>query len=118
VRKPLADDWTRVIALARNAPPGTTRASRAGGSPARRAWTLRTKGGATRILNLHIQRQGSTPRSPTRSSYTGCIASSASLYGDTVTVTAKTQAADDVVLLPGLRPAPPVREQRRRHAQR
>jgi len=100
VRKPLADDWTRVIALARRPArndTGLTRWRLAGTSGV----DVRTHGGATRILSLHVQAPGldTTITDPLALHRLHRIFRVAS--GDTVTVTAKTQASDDVVLFRG-----------------
>jgi hypothetical protein len=100
VRKPLADDWTRVIALSRRptrSDTGLTRWRLAGTSGV----DVRTKGGATRILSLHVQAPGldTTITDPLKLHRLHRIFRVS--YGDTVTVTATTQASDDVVLFHG-----------------
>ena len=100
VRKPLADDWTRRIALIRRPIPndtGLTRWRLAGTSGV----DVRTKGGATRILSLHVVATGldTTITDPLELHRLHRVFRVAA--GDTVTVTATTQANDDVVLFRG-----------------
>ena len=100
IRKPLADDWTRRIALIRRPArndTGLTRWRLAGTSGV----DVRTQGGATRILSLHVQATGldTTITDPLELHRLHRVFRVA--YGDTVNVTATTQASDDVVLFRG-----------------
>ena len=100
VRKPLADDWTRRIALTRRPArndTGLTRWRLAGTSGV----DVRTQGGVTRILSLQVEAPGldTTITDPLELHRLRRVFRVA--YGDTVTVTATTQATDDVVLFRG-----------------
>lgn len=100
VRKPLADDWTRRIALVRRPIPndtGLTRWRLAGTSGV----DVRTKGGATRILSLHVEAPGldTTITDPLELHRLRRIFFVAE--GSEVTLTAYTESATDVVLFYG-----------------
>lgn len=100
VRKPLADEWTRRIALIRRPArndTGLTRWRLAGTSGV----DMKTVGGSTRILNLHVEAPGldTTITDPLQLHRLHRVFRVPA--GDTVTVTVTTQANDDVVLFRG-----------------
>ena len=100
IRKPFVDDWTRRISLSRRPArndTGLTRWRIAGTSGV----DVRTQGGVTRIMSLRVEAPGldTTITDPLELHRMRRVFRVAN--GDTVTVTATTQAADDVVLFRG-----------------
>lgn len=100
VRKPLADEWTRRIALTRRPAKndtGLTRWRLAGTSGV----DVRTQGGSTRILSLHVEATGldTTITDPLELHRLRRVFRVPN--GDSVKVTVTTQANDDVVLFHG-----------------